>query len=216
MYAHNNISSDTLVRIMNFVFYFQDYLYARSNKNNCYSTSSPKSLTRPPSQLKQFDNSNNTRALSLNKSQSGIFLQESSKNAGNVSMPNRKQKMQNGYISFVSGHNDFRSRKLGVINAACSRMLNNLIGRASMPPDLPTNISCSPLNNMIESSNVPSFSFPVTGTSQTPELHETFTTSVSTPSSPTGLNPKLDNFSFRKVFKKRSVQSYSLTIEPMN
>ena len=152
-------------------------------------------------------NSNRQRPALL-KSQSGIFVSDNIKNNNsNYSTSNRKSKTQNGYVSFSSNNtvvNDFRSRKLGVINAACSRMLNNLIGRNSMPPDLPTNCPSSPPGNGFL--NSPLFSFSANENSREHSgVHNTQIPSASTPNSPTGLNPKPDNFSFRKVFKKRSV-----------
>ena len=126
-------------------------------------------------------------------------------------MSQNKQKVQNRYNSSVSGNmaaNDFRSRKLGVINAACSRMLNNLMGRNSMPPDLPTNIeSCSPSTSSInESSNSTAFSFSSISSNHECQLLDDQTPScLSSPNSPTLETSKPDNLSFRKVFKKRSV-----------
>ena len=188
------------------LFLSKDFLYARTNKTSRYSPSSSKSLSRARSPNKEFDSTQNSiRARSLHKSQSGIFMSEA-KN----STTNRKHKMQSGYISFVSSNavvNDFRSRKLGVINAACSRMLNNLIGRSSMPPELPNSTSGSPpiSSSTAGSSNLPVFSFPPTDQSQAYEVHNTQMSSTSTPNSPTGNYQKQDNFLFRRVFKKRSV-----------
>ena len=159
-------------------------------------------------QLENLLNRTNGPRPSLLKSQSGIFESENMKNNhSSYSSSNRKSKAHNGHIPFGSSNtsvSDFRSRKLGVINAACSRMLNNLIGRNSMPPDLPTNNPSSPPGN--GSSNSSMFSFPPGDTSdEQSRIPNSHLPSTSTPNSPTGLNPKLDNFSFRRVFKKRSV-----------
>ena len=184
-------------------------MYARAIKKKSSSSNSSKTDNRRKSPQKQLENllGSNRRRPTLLKSQSGIFESEKS-NTMNYSSPNRKSKIQNGYTSFGSSNtvvSDFRSRKLGVINAACSRMLNNLIGRNSMPPDLPTNNPGSPPGNG-SSSNSSMFSFSV---GETSKEHSGVTNNQlpcsSTPNSPTGLNPKPDNFSFRRVFKKRSV-----------
>ena len=186
---------------------------AQVSKKNSYSSTSSKYENRRRSPQKHLDNllNSNRPRPSLLKSQSGIFVSDNIKsNNSNYSSSNRKSKTQNtGYVSFSSTNNnvvcDFRSRKLGVINAACSRMLNNLIGRNSMPPDLPTKSPGSPPGN--GSSNSPLFSFSANDSTshEHSEIHNTQIPSASTPNSPTGLNPKPDNFSFRKVFKKRSV-----------
>jgi hypothetical protein len=71
----------------------------------------------------------------------------------------------------LTSHDVARMRKMSVFNVA-GRMLNNLMGRNSLPPDLPSTY-----------------------------------TSKSQPSSPVGTSSAEGTtaFSFKKVFKKRSV-----------
>ena len=160
---------------------------------------------------KQNEHTLNVRRPSIVRSQSGTFPS---------TFKNRKLKSQGGHTTplTISGHhtiNDLRTRKLGVFNAACSRMLNNLIGRNSMPPDILSTAD----NILSHSENIsglhhmsPPLSFATSFMTSPPQLQDfapsdggNATTSASTPNSPTGVTPTTDSFSFKKVFKKRSV-----------
>ena len=192
----------------------QESLNARIDKKSISSLSPTKPPGQPQHSSKQYDRrpfNDNPRSSSPSRLRSKTFSTDPKINNNDHMMSQNKQKVQNRYNSSVSGNmaaNDFRSRKLGVINAACSRMLNNLMGRNSMPPDLPTNYeSCSPsTSSIIESSNSPAFSFSSRSSNQECQvLDDQMPSCLSSPNSPTLVTSKPENLSFRKVFKKRSV-----------
>ena len=190
----------------------QESVNARIDRKSISSSSLSKPPGQPQHSSKQYDRrplNDSPRSSSPSRLRSKTFSTDPKITNNDHMMSQNKQKVQNRYNSSVSGNmaaNDFRSRKLGVINAACSRMLNNLMGRNSMPPDLPTNESCSPsTSNTIESSNSPAFSFSSTSGTQECQVLEGTPSCLSSPNSPTLVTSKPENLSFRKVFKKRSV-----------